>query len=79
LPGTSGKHEYRKACFSGTGISVFGRIKAPIRLFCKPVAVCKASLPEVSRPSLIANNDEPDELISKIYENMGKKDYILFY
>ncbi|MGN7758496.1 PLP-dependent aminotransferase family protein [Chryseobacterium sp. 22532] len=33
----------------------------------------KLPLPEVSRPSLIANNDEPDELISKVYENMGKK------
>lgn len=35
-------------------------------------------LPEVSRPSLIANNDEPDELISKVYENMGKKGLTMF-
>jgi DNA-binding transcriptional MocR family regulator len=35
-------------------------------------------LPEVSRPSLIANNDEPDELISKVYENIGKKDMTIF-
>ncbi|SIQ82436.1 transcriptional regulator, GntR family [Chryseobacterium sp. RU37D] len=35
-------------------------------------------LPEVSRPSLIANNDEPDELINKIYENIGKKDLTIF-
>ncbi|MEI3791058.1 MULTISPECIES: aminotransferase-like domain-containing protein [Chryseobacterium] len=38
----------------------------------------KLPLPEVSRPSLIANNDEPDELISKVYENMGKKGLTFF-
>lgn len=35
-------------------------------------------LPETSQPSLIANNDEPDELISKVYENMGKKGMTMF-
>lgn len=35
-------------------------------------------LPAVSQPSLIANNDEPDELISKVYENIGKKDMTIF-
>ncbi|KPH14306.1 PLP-dependent aminotransferase family protein [Chryseobacterium sp. ERMR1:04] len=35
-------------------------------------------LPEVSRPSLIANTNEPDELISKVYENMGKNNLTLF-
>ncbi|MGC5745292.1 PLP-dependent aminotransferase family protein [Chryseobacterium sp. NFX27] len=38
----------------------------------------KLPLPEVSRPSLIANNDEPDELISRVYENMGKKGLTFF-
>jgi len=38
----------------------------------------KLPLPEISRPSLIANNDEPDELISKVYENMGKKGITFF-
>ncbi len=38
----------------------------------------KLPLPEVSRPSLIANNDEPDELISRVYENMGKKGITFF-
>lgn len=38
----------------------------------------KLPLPEVSRPSLMANNDEPDELISRVYENMGKKGITFF-
>jgi len=38
----------------------------------------KLPLPEISRPSLIANNDEPDKLISKVYENMGKKGLTFF-
>ncbi|MBL1221105.1 PLP-dependent aminotransferase family protein [Chryseobacterium sp. L7] len=38
----------------------------------------KLPLPEISRPSLIANNDEPDELISRVYENMGKKGLTFF-
>lgn len=35
-------------------------------------------LPEVSRPSLIANDDEPSELVSKVYANMGNKELTLF-
>jgi DNA-binding transcriptional regulator YhcF (GntR family) len=38
----------------------------------------KLPLPEISKPSLIANNDEPDELINKVYENIGKKDMTIF-
>lgn len=38
----------------------------------------KSPLPEVSRPSLIANDHEPDELINKVYANMGRKDLTLF-
>ncbi|MCT2563806.1 aminotransferase-like domain-containing protein [Chryseobacterium herbae] len=38
----------------------------------------KLPLPEVSSPSLMANNNEPDELISKVYENMGKKGLTFF-
>lgn len=46
--------------------------------FVSQLMSVKLPLPEVSRPSLIANNDEPDELISKVYENMGKKDLTFF-
>ncbi|ROH87357.1 PLP-dependent aminotransferase family protein [Chryseobacterium cucumeris] len=46
--------------------------------FVSQLLSVKLPLPEVSRPSLIANNDEPDELISKVYENMGKKDLTFF-
>jgi DNA-binding transcriptional MocR family regulator len=35
-------------------------------------------LPEVSRPSLVANEHEPDELLSKVYANMGRNDLTLF-
>lgn len=35
-------------------------------------------LPEVSRPVFIANDKEPDELITKVYSNMGKPDLTLF-
>ena len=35
-------------------------------------------LPETSRPSQISRIKEPDELISKVYGNMGKKDLTLF-
>jgi DNA-binding transcriptional MocR family regulator len=46
--------------------------------FVSDLSYQKLPLPEVSRPSLIANNDEPDELISKVYENIGKKDITIF-
>lgn len=35
-------------------------------------------LPEVSRPSLVASEQEPNELISKVYANMGREDLTLF-
>jgi len=35
-------------------------------------------LPEVSRPSLVANKHEPNELLSKVYANMGREDLTLF-
>ncbi|WP_165851814.1 ATP-binding protein [Chryseobacterium pennipullorum] len=46
--------------------------------FVSQLLSVKLPLPAVSRPSLIANNDEPDELISKVYENMGRKDLTFF-
>ena len=46
--------------------------------FVSNILSVKLPLPEVSKPSLIANNDEPDELINKIYENIGKKDLTIF-
>ena len=35
-------------------------------------------LPEVSRPSLIANDRDPNDLLSKVYANMGREDLTLF-
>jgi DNA-binding transcriptional MocR family regulator len=35
-------------------------------------------LPEVSRPSSVANEHKPDELLSKVYANMGRADLTLF-
>ena len=35
-------------------------------------------LPETSRPSQISSNKEPDEMISKVYLNLGRKDLTLF-
>lgn len=46
--------------------------------FVSNLLAIKLPLPEISRPSLIANNNEPDELISKVYENIGKKDLTMF-
>ncbi len=46
--------------------------------FVSQLLSVKLPLPEVSRPSLMANNDEPNELISKVYENMGRKDVTFF-
>jgi len=46
--------------------------------FVSKLLSVKLPLPEISRPSLIANNVEPDELISKVYENIGKKDMTIF-
>lgn len=38
----------------------------------------KLLLPEVSRPALIANTNEPNELISKVYANIGNEELTLF-
>ncbi|MCX2452539.1 PLP-dependent aminotransferase family protein [Pedobacter sp. PLR] len=38
----------------------------------------KLPLSEVSRPSLLANDAEPEELITKVYGNMGNEDLTLF-
>jgi len=38
----------------------------------------KLPLPEVSRPSSVANDNEPDELISKVYADMGDEGLTLF-
>jgi DNA-binding transcriptional MocR family regulator len=38
----------------------------------------KLPLPEVSKPSPVSNNKEPEELIRKVYANMGKNDLTLF-
>lgn len=46
--------------------------------FVSRLPYIKSPLPEVSRPSLIANDIEPDELINKVYANMGRKDLTLF-
>ncbi|HEX9512182.1 MAG TPA: PLP-dependent aminotransferase family protein [Puia sp.] len=35
-------------------------------------------LPEVSKPSQVSNSKEPEELIRKVYANMGKNDLTLF-
>ncbi|WP_315818222.1 winged helix-turn-helix domain-containing protein [Paraflavitalea speifideaquila] len=46
--------------------------------FVSQLCYLKLPLPEVSRPSLIANNKEPNELITKVYSNMGRSDLTLF-
>lgn len=46
--------------------------------FVSRLPYMKSPLPEVSRPSLIANDHEPDELINRVYANMGRKDLTLF-
>ena len=38
----------------------------------------KLPLPEVSKPSLVSNNKEPEELIRKVYATMGRNDLTLF-
>jgi len=38
----------------------------------------KLPLPEISKPSEISNNKEPEELIRRVYANMGKNDLTLF-
>jgi DNA-binding transcriptional MocR family regulator len=46
--------------------------------FVSRLPYLKSPLPAVSRPSLVANENEPDELISKVYANMGDEKLTLF-
>jgi DNA-binding transcriptional MocR family regulator len=46
--------------------------------FVSKLRYLKLPLPEVSRPLLIANDKEPDELITKVYANIGRDDLTLF-
>ncbi len=46
--------------------------------FVSQLPYLKLPLPEVSRPSLVANDREPDGLLSKVYANMGRDDLTLF-
>jgi len=42
--------------------------------FVSPLKYLRLPLPSVSQPSPVANNKEPNELISKVYANMGRED-----
>lgn len=46
--------------------------------FVSRVPFLNLPLPAVSRPSASANNNEPDELISRVYANMGNESLTLF-
>lgn len=46
--------------------------------FVSRLSYHKLPLPEVSKPSQVSNGKEPEELIRKIYANMGKNDLTLF-
>ena len=46
--------------------------------FVSRLSYRKLPLPEVSRPSLFSTSKEPDELIRKVYANMGRNDLTLF-
>ncbi|MGY0036230.1 aminotransferase-like domain-containing protein [Pedobacter sp. NJ-S-72] len=46
--------------------------------FVSRLSHLKLPLPEVSQPSLLAYDNEPDELISKVYADMGNNDLTLF-
>jgi DNA-binding transcriptional MocR family regulator len=46
--------------------------------FVSKLRYLRLPLPEVSRPLLIANDKEPDELITKVYANIGRDDLTLF-
>lgn len=69
-----------------TAKRVFLELEAQSLIYSKPqsgyfvsrLPYLKLPLPEVSRPSLVANNKEPDELINKVYANMGRTDLTLF-
>ncbi|WP_436486659.1 PLP-dependent aminotransferase family protein [Chitinophaga sp. ARDCPP14] len=46
--------------------------------FVSRLPYLKLPLPEVSKPSPTRNNKEPEELIRKVYENMGRDDLMPF-
>lgn len=46
--------------------------------FVSRLSYQRLPLPEVSRPSQVAGNKEPEELIRKVYATMGKSDLTLF-
>lgn len=46
--------------------------------FVSKLLYLKLPLPEVSRPSLTANDKDPAGLITKVYSNMGRSDLLLF-
>jgi DNA-binding transcriptional MocR family regulator len=46
--------------------------------FVSRLSYPKLPLPEISRPLSVANNNEPTELISKVYASMGNDDLTLF-
>lgn len=46
--------------------------------FVSPLNYLKLSLPEASKPLPVANNIEPNELISGVYATMGRNDLTLF-
>ena len=53
-------------------------VKPQSGFFVNKLTYLKLPLPEVSSPSLIANNTEPNELITKVYSNIGRDDLTLF-
>lgn len=46
--------------------------------FVSPLNYLKLPLPEASQPLPVANNTEPNELISRVYANMGRNDLTQF-
>ncbi|GAB3517900.1 aminotransferase-like domain-containing protein [Emticicia fontis] len=46
--------------------------------FVSALPYFKFPLPAVSRPSVTAHENEPEELISRVYANMGREDLALF-
>ncbi|MDX6191947.1 PLP-dependent aminotransferase family protein [Flavobacterium sp. Fl-318] len=46
--------------------------------FVSPLHYLKLPLPETSKPSLVADNREPNELIDRVYSNMGNHELTLF-
>lgn len=76
----------KHAISMNTAKRVFQELEAQSLIEAKPqsgyfvsrLPYLKLPLPEVSRPSSSANNNEPDELISKVYANMGNNDLTLF-